>query len=293
MSTMSFKHLLSRPILPLPLRSLQTHSHRNFSIIGRLQKTDGQVISEVAREEGGPSKGSASAQLQSQVTKERNRQQGNGGASSTPIPKPSSINSLDPTQQSQVISEVAREEGGTSKGSTSAQLQSQVTKERNRQQGNAGASSTLAQNPSSQGSSSINSLNPTQQSQVISEVAREEAGTSKGSASAQLQSQVTKERNRQQGNAGVGSTPAQNPTSINSSNRAGQSQSVGDANYSEYAEVASKVQDKIATDPTSVTPEEANLARSRETRAFGSTEKGGVAATAQSLASENERRGSV
>ena len=168
---MSFKNLFSKRVLPLPSRSLQTYSHRSFSITSGLKQT----------------------------------------------PK---------TTDGQIISEVAREEGGPSKGSTSAKLQSQVTKERNRQQATAQVGSTLEQNPTSQGS-----LDPGQQSQL----------------------------DRQ----------------------------------ANYEDVASKVQDKIATDPTSVTPEEANLARSRETRAFGATEKGGIAAKAQSLASENEKAGRV
>jgi len=44
---------------------------------------------------------------------------------------------------------------------------------------------------------------------------------------------------------------------------------------------------KLADDPRNITKEDANLLRSRETRAHGATEKGGVAAQAQSLAAEN------
>ena len=54
-----------------------------------------------------------------------------------------------------------------------------------------------------------------------------------------------------------------------------------------YVEAADKVGSKIANEPGSVTKEEADLLHSRETRAYGATEKGGVAAKAQSLASEN------
>ena len=54
-----------------------------------------------------------------------------------------------------------------------------------------------------------------------------------------------------------------------------------------YVETADKVGSKMQADPASVTKEEADKLHSRETRAFGATEKGGVAAKAQSLASEN------
>lgn len=55
-----------------------------------------------------------------------------------------------------------------------------------------------------------------------------------------------------------------------------------------YVEVADKVQSKMERDPRSVTKEEANTLHSREQRAFGRTEKGGLASRAHSLASENE-----
>ena len=50
---------------------------------------------------------------------------------------------------------------------------------------------------------------------------------------------------------------------------------------------------RMASAPEKVTKEEADLAHSREQRAFGGTSKGGVASQAQSLASENERQGTV
>lgn len=56
------------------------------------------------------------------------------------------------------------------------------------------------------------------------------------------------------------------------------------ANFEQQAE---NIVSKMATNPQSVTKEDADLAHSREQRAFGHTSKGGVAAQAQSLASEN------
>lgn len=46
----------------------------------------------------------------------------------------------------------------------------------------------------------------------------------------------------------------------------------------------------MATNPQSVTKEEADLAHSREQRAFGATHKGGLASQAQSQANANERQ---
>lgn len=43
----------------------------------------------------------------------------------------------------------------------------------------------------------------------------------------------------------------------------------------------------MATNPKAVTKEDADLAHSREQRAFGQTTRGGVASQAQSLANEN------
>lgn len=63
-----------------------------------------------------------------------------------------------------------------------------------------------------------------------------------------------------------------------------QSQHDREANY---VEAADKVGNKMAKDPASVTKEDGDLLHSRETKAFGATEKGGMASKAQSLASEN------
>jgi len=56
------------------------------------------------------------------------------------------------------------------------------------------------------------------------------------------------------------------------------------ANFEKEAE---NIVTKMATNPQAVTQEDADLAHSREQRAFGQTSKGGIAAQAQSLASEN------
>lgn len=55
-----------------------------------------------------------------------------------------------------------------------------------------------------------------------------------------------------------------------------------------FEDAAVDVGQKMKNDPQHVSKEEADLLHSREQRAFGQTEKGGVAAQAQRLAAENE-----
>ena len=70
------------------------------------------------------------------------------------------------------------------------------------------------------------------------------------------------------------------------------SQSAADraANFEKEAE---NIVTKMATNPQSVTKEEADLTHSREQRAFGQTSKGGVASQAQSLANDNMKNPSA
>lgn len=55
-----------------------------------------------------------------------------------------------------------------------------------------------------------------------------------------------------------------------------------------YEDAASKVGGKLVNEPGNVTKEEADLLHSREQRAFGVTEKGGLASQAQHQVAENE-----
>ena len=60
-----------------------------------------------------------------------------------------------------------------------------------------------------------------------------------------------------------------------------------------FEQVGQDVAAKMASNPEHVTKEEANLLHSREQRAFGETSKGGIASQAQSMASENEKKGTI
>ena len=64
-----------------------------------------------------------------------------------------------------------------------------------------------------------------------------------------------------------------------------QSQSDREANYAEHAD---KVASKLKTKPGTMTEDEANTMYSREQKAFGTTEKGGLASQAQELVAERE-----
>ena len=63
-----------------------------------------------------------------------------------------------------------------------------------------------------------------------------------------------------------------------------QSQMDREANLDEAADI---VGTKLATEPENVTKEDGDLMHSRETKAFGNTEKGGLASQAQSQAAKN------
>lgn len=110
--------------------------------------------------------------------------------------------------------------------------------------------------------------------------ARVQGGPTKGDLASQAQSVAaaneqgaTVQTNRTQGSGKtVNLTPAE------------QSQLDREANY---VEAADKVGTKLETEPENVTKEEGDLLHSRETKAFGVTEKGGIASQAQSQAAKN------
>lgn len=60
-----------------------------------------------------------------------------------------------------------------------------------------------------------------------------------------------------------------------------------------FGSAATEIGAKMAIDPERVTKDDANILHSREQRAHGHTDKGGVAAQAQHLASENAAKGTA
>lgn len=69
--------------------------------------------------------------------------------------------------------------------------------------------------------------------------------------------------------------------------RGQQSQATREGNFQKAVD---QVAPKMANDPSSVTKEDADLLHSREHRAHGRTEKGGIASEAQHLAAENDKQ---
>ncbi|KAK3172065.1 hypothetical protein OEA41_004149 [Lepraria neglecta] len=95
-----------------------------------------------------------------------------------------------------------------------------------------------------------------------------------GSTAAQMQSEFT---NREDAAANNQDATVQTNTPLNP---AEQSQLDREANY---VEQANKVATKMATKPENVTKEDGDTMHSRETKAYGNTEKGGIASQAQNL----------
>ena len=195
-----------------------------------------------------------------------------------------------PSEASRVISDVSKQEGGTYKGqsrsqsrlclissvqltspspgSTAAQMQSQTTKQKNVEEAATTVGSKLENNPSSVTQEDAQFLH--------SRESRARSGPQKGDLASQAQSvAAANERGDTVQTAvpgGSNLTPGE------------QSQLDREANY---IEAADKVSTKMHIDPSSVTKEDGHLLHSRETKAFGATEKGGIASKVQSLASEN------
>ena len=103
----------------------------------------------------------------------------------------------------------------------------------------------------------------------------------KGGLASQAQSQAAENMGatkRANSDTGAGTAAFQ------TSSPATQSQNEREANLAEAAE---QIGGKMQTDPDSVTKEDGDLLHSRETKATGRTEKGGLASQVQSQAAEN------
>lgn len=172
----------------------------------------------------------------------------------------------------EVVSEVSKQEGGTYKGSTAAQMQSQITKQRNLEDAAAKVGSKLDTAPETVTSEDASLLH--------SREARVMGGPSKGDLASQAQSVAAA---NEQG-ATVQTNTAQSNGANSNLTPAQQSQLDREANY---VEAADQVGTKLATEPEKVTKEDGDLLHSRETKAFGSTEKGAIASQAQSQAAKN------
>ncbi|KAG8529946.1 uncharacterized protein KY384_005427 [Bacidia gigantensis] len=165
------------------------------------------------------------------------------------------------------ISEVAKQEGDNSKGSTAAQMQSNLSKGRNLEETAEQVAGKVASNPSSVTEEDAQTLQ--------SRTSRYQRGGQPPSDSLAAQAQSVAAGNDQ----GVGS----NTTSTLTAEQ--QSQLDREANYKQQADYVTK---KLETEPGNVTREDGNTMHSREQRAFRTTEKGGLSSAAKSQVAENE-----
>ena len=151
-------------------------------------------------------------------------------------------------------------------------MQSEMTKKRNLEEAAAKVGSKLENAP--------NTVTSEDASLLHSREARLQGGPTKGDLASQAQSVAA--ANEQ------GATIQTNTTSGSGANAnlnpSEQSQLDRKANF---VEAADKVGTKLDTEPENVTKEEGDLLHSRETKAFGATEKGGIASKAQSQAAKN------
>ncbi|KAL8809073.1 MAG: hypothetical protein Q9223_005658 [Gallowayella weberi] len=179
-----------------------------------------------------------------------------------------------PTEAAQAISEVSHAEGGTTKGSQSAQMQSEFTRQRN------------FENVASDVSSKLQSAPGSISKEDAQAVHRAETRALGGQpASGSLSSQANHQAAVNQGATAASGANVSAQTNATPVDSRVQSQIDRQANYED---AASKVGDKLANDPSSITKDEADTLHSREQRAFGATEKGGLASQAQHQVAENE-----
>ncbi|KAI4746042.1 hypothetical protein E4T50_03640 [Aureobasidium sp. EXF-12298] len=180
------------------------------------------------------------------------------------------------------ISAVAKDENGPVKGSESAQMQSQVGKVQVRPSISFLTPHSLIKRLQNFESAAQDVLSKMQQDPTS--ITAEDANYLKSrEARATGQAQppkdsVSAEAQRLAAANESGTTPKTGPLNPNE-----QSHLTKERNLEEAVnEVASK-------DPSQITQEDANLLHSREQRAHGTTEKGGVASQAKRIATENSR----
>ncbi|KAL9124096.1 MAG: hypothetical protein Q9217_006537 [Psora testacea] len=185
---------------------------------------------------------------------------------------------ITPSPEGQTISEVSKQEGGPSKGSTAAQMQSSVTKQGNLSEAASQVGSKIATDPSSVTSEDASLLHSRESR------ARGGQQPSKGSLASQAQSLAAANETGATPHAAMGaSTTGTDNTRVDLTPEE-QSRLDRGANYEQQAD---KVATKMETNPEAVTKEDANTMHSREQRAFGTTEKGGLASKAQKQVAEN------
>lgn len=193
--------------------------------------------------------GSKASQLQSEITKQRNAD--NSNSQQTPDTTPSS--------------------------NAAAQVSPQTQSQKNREANLAEAAGTI----STKMDTDPSSITKEDGDLLHSREVRAHGSSEKGGLASQAQSQAAENMGATKGASGVGSGDA---GAISQVSPATQSQRDREANL---ADAAAQIGGKMQTDPDSVTKEDGDLLHSRETKAKGRTEKGGLASQVQSQAAEN------
>ena len=150
-------------------------------------------------------------------------------------------------------------------------MQSEFTKQRNAQQAEDTIGSKIANDPSS--------VTPEDAEYIHSRESRALGGQQPLSSSVTSQAQHIAAMNEQ-----GASVVRQNNTG--EAEPTVQSQLDRQKNYEDAAKM---VKQKMEQDPAAVTKEDGDLMHSREQKAFGTTEKGGLASQAHKLANNNEQ----
>lgn len=273
---------------------------------------DSKIISETAKQEGGPAKGSTAAHMQSQVGKTRNFEQAAQQVGQKMQQMPEAVTKEDAaylkSREARAIGSnnppagsisadaehLAAENQGATRGSTNAGAgsvnpahQSAQTKLHNYEQAASEVGSKMQNAPESM-TEAVCSPSPSDTSRQLTEHqdaaylhsrearASGQANPPPGSLSSQAEhmAAVNEGRATAQTTAPAG---ANDPVSQSASDR-----------VHNFQQVTSEVGQKMATDPQNVTKHDADVLHSREERAFGETEKGGISAQAQSMAAQNQ-----
>lgn len=158
-------------------------------------------------------------------------------------------------------------------GSTAAQLQSELTKQRNAQQVDQSLGSKVATDPSSVTAKDAQTLHRRESRALGGQQPRPDSLASQAQSLAAKNEQGAPVSN--QSNSGFTDPPVQSQLD----------------RQNNYEDAADMVKQKLEQNPEAVTTEDGNLMHSRETKAFGTAEKGGLASQAQSQASKNEQWG--
>ncbi|RMY98090.1 hypothetical protein D0862_07763 [Hortaea werneckii] len=258
-----------------------------------------QIISQTAKQEGGPEKGSAAAQMQSEVGKTRNFEQAAQEIIRKMQQTPEAITKEDAAY---LKSREARAIGTNNPpaGSVSADAEHLAAENivATKDSSNAGAGGV---NPAHQ-SAQTKVHNYEQAASEVGSKMQNAPGSVTEADAAYLHSREARASGQANPPPGSLSAQAEHLAAVNEGHATAQASAGGENNdpasqsakdrLRNLEEATSQVGQKMARDPEHVTKDDANLLHSREERAFGETEKGGISAQAQSMAAQNEGKSS-